>query len=582
MRKRKKIIMKSILPIAIAFFSAFIFFMSYNRYLLDRTLANLKISLKKLEKIQDPEVRKTIKAILDDTFIMEVVREEIDHEILAKLEFSNQIIDKMTQKAQLEDALYFIQDIIKRKEKDRSPILQALDSVLINLDSSKRQESEAAVEKKIKEIKKSLNLYKGEELQDKHFKIAKYYLLIKKWEEAIEYFQNIIEIEDKNLKAKKAFFYLGLVYKFKGDLRKAREIFSKIKNELTGELGILSHFEEGDSLYRMGKVREAIGVFENIFAKNPESQVSQIAQFRAGYIKVYDLGEVENVDEGFNKRFLMGLGENSRFSPQEISKLYDLEDKGIYDSFKEIRKKSLNSALIPAIAKAYRNKGFRLIKEGYKFLERDKQRLAVSRFVLSEEQFKLAIEMAPRDGQAHIGKALVLYLLKNPGKAMKEVRRARSISSNDPLVLANSGFIYTGLEMYESAIKAYELALKRIPNNGVLRYNLGTLYLLKGQYPKAREYFRKAKKIDPSLASIYNNMGYILWREKKYKEAKVEFEKSTRLDGDFLVGYYNLGIALFNFEKYEDAQKQFEKVKSIKSTYRRTEWYLNQINENRY
>lgn len=579
MRKEQKIILKSVLPIAIAFISAFIFFVSYNRYLLDKTLANLKISLKKLEKIQDPEVRNTIKAILDDTFLMEVAREEIDPTILAKLEFSNQIIVKMTKKGQLEDALYFIQDLIKKKEEGRAPILQILDAIALNLNPSKREENIGVVRAKIRTIKRELKLYKGNKLQEKYFGIARLYVLAKEWDEAISYLQKIIEIEANNGIAKKAFFYLGLVHKFKGNFQQAREIFSKVKDDLKGELRALSYFEEGDSLYRMGKLKEAINVFEQIFYKNPDSQVSQIAQFRAGYIKIYDLGEIEKIDEDFSKLAPLGLGKESRFSPEEIIKLYDLSGKDIYDSFNKIRDKIPDSELIPAIAKAYRDRGFKLLKEGYAFLGKGRQRLATNRFVLGEEQFNLAIEIFPKDAISHTGKGLVLYMLQYPDKAVVEIKMARSISPEEPLVLANSGFIYTGLGMYDVAFKDYLAAIKRAPNNAVLYYNLGTLYILKEDYTKARESFAKAKQIDPSLASVYNNVGYILWREKKYKEAKLEFERSTNLDEDFVVAHYNLGVALYNFEKYEEAKKQFEKVKKLKPAYRKTDWFLSQIKE---
>ncbi|MCQ9206194.1 MAG: tetratricopeptide repeat protein [Omnitrophica bacterium] len=576
MRKKQKIVLKSILPIAIAFVSAFIFFVSYNRYLLDKTLANLKISLKKLERIQDPEVRNTIMAILDDTFLMEVAREEIDPTILAKLEFSNQIITKMTQKAQLEDALYFIKDLIKKKEKGRAPILQVLDAISLNLDPSKREENIGAVRAKIQTAKSELKFYKDDELQEKYFEISRFHVLIKEWNKAISYLRKTIEIEANNEIAKKAFFYLGLVHKFKGNFQQAKEIFSKVKHDLEGELSALSYFEEGDSLYRMGRFKEAISVFEQAFEKNPDLQVSQIAQFRAGYIKIYDLGEIEKIDENFSK-VPLGLGKESRFSPEEIIKLYDLSEKDIYDSFKEIRDKIPDSELIPAIAKAYRDRGFKLLKEGYGFLEKGRQRLGTNRFVLGEEQFNLAIEIFPKDAISHTGRGLVLYLLKYPDKAVMEIQMARSISSENPLVLANAGFIYTGLGMYDIALRDYLSAIKRAPNKALLHYNLGTLYILKGNYTKARESFRKAKQIDPLFASAYNNVGYILWREKRYKEAKLEFERSTSLNEDSVVAHYNLGIVLYNFEKYEQSKKQFEKVKKIRPAYRKTDWFIVQI-----
>ncbi|UCG34884.1 MAG: hypothetical protein JSW17_05170 [Candidatus Omnitrophota bacterium] len=98
---KKKIFLKNILPLIITCVAALIFFLSYNHYLLDKTLANLKISLKELEAADNLELARAVKGILDDTFIMEVAKEELDVASLAKMEFSGQIVGTMTDMVQL-------------------------------------------------------------------------------------------------------------------------------------------------------------------------------------------------------------------------------------------------------------------------------------------------------------------------------------------------------------------------------------------------------------------------------------------------------------------------------------------------
>ena len=123
MTDKQNIFLKRILPLLLAFIGAFAFFMFYNRYLLDKTLANLKISLQKLEKMQDPEIVRTVKDILDDTFIMEVAREELDTSTLARIEFSSQLIssaDKGGSQQDINEALSFLQGLINDKQKDNT------------------------------------------------------------------------------------------------------------------------------------------------------------------------------------------------------------------------------------------------------------------------------------------------------------------------------------------------------------------------------------------------------------------------------------------------------------------------------
>ena len=61
-----------------AFLAAGVFFIGYNNYLLDKTLSNLKVSLKQLDKEKGQRIAESVRDILDDTFIMEIARKDLD------------------------------------------------------------------------------------------------------------------------------------------------------------------------------------------------------------------------------------------------------------------------------------------------------------------------------------------------------------------------------------------------------------------------------------------------------------------------------------------------------------------------
>tara|TARA_B100000315_G_C14566911_1_gene583412 strand:- start:37 stop:1809 length:1773 start_codon:yes stop_codon:yes gene_type:complete len=582
MFRKKQFFLKNVLPLLLAFLAAFVFFFNYNNYLLDKTLANLRVSLKKLESSDESDIAKVVKDILDDTFIMEIAREEIDAATLAKIEFSSQIVDKVAKEGDellLEDALDFLRDVIGKRELGKSRFANTLEKVLTNLNPNQRQESQVSIKAKIEKLDKNASNLNGSALQKQYLEIARLYILLRDWDQALAYIDKVKSVDSTTPIAKQALFYEGLVSKLSGDYIKAQNIFSNIKEELTGELSALSYFEEGDALYRMGRLDEAVSVFEDAFKSNPSSEVNQLSQFRAGYIKIYDLKDVKSFEEAFNKTPAIKIEKISEFGPGEIISFYDLtEEDKMYKSLKNLSKAS-DDRLTPGIARAYRNRGFSLARQGYGLAKQGKYTQSLGRYVFSEEQFNLAIEIEPQDPLSHSGKSIILYYLKNPEEALKEARLAKKLSPSNSTVLANLGFIYAELRMYDEAVNEYSEAIENSLNSAILYYNIGTIYLLKGDYDKATKNLQKAKLLNPNLASAHNNMGFIHLQQKRYREAKRDFERGLNLEKDYVEARYNLAVLLYNLEIYDQAKKHFQYIKRFRPAYRKTKWFLSSISE---
>ena len=78
----------------------------------------------------------------------------------------------------------------------------------------------------------------------------------------------------------------------------------------------------------------------------------------------------------------------------------------------------------------------------------------------------------------------------------------------------NSGFyLAEGLSQlhlgdYDQAIKAWQIALQRDPNNALAANNIGTAYMMKQQPATAITWFQKAIALDPSLQIAKNNLAW--------------------------------------------------------------------------
>ncbi|HUO77280.1 MAG TPA: tetratricopeptide repeat protein [Thermodesulfovibrionales bacterium] len=79
----------------------------------------------------------------------------------------------------------------------------------------------------------------------------------------------------------------------------------------------------------------------------------------------------------------------------------------------------------------------------------------------------------------------------------------------------NLGVAYEKKGEWESAIKEYEAASKKLP----MAYTyLGNVYFQKNEFQVAEEYYRKAIKKDPENADAYNNLAWLYFTKKEQLE----------------------------------------------------------------
>ncbi|MDD4182304.1 MAG: tetratricopeptide repeat protein [Candidatus Omnitrophica bacterium] len=569
-----KKILRHFIPTIIAFFCAFIFFLGYNHYLLDSSLANLKISLRDLETARSLTDVKRITGILDDSFLDELAKGDFDLAFAVKLELSQQIVEqelkaqkqtkeyavklssaadidfsaviteKISKSSQINDIKHFITQAINKKIASRPALVNLLDNISIKLFPGKREVNEASLKSQIVKIEKGISKYKGEELQDRYVEIGKLYLLLKDWVSAEKYFNRSIEVNSKNIKAVKTEFFLGVLYKCKKDFVKAAQTFGKIKEQLPKEWKLFAYYQEADCLYKSGETNKAIALFEDLFRLDPSLEIPQLSQFRAGYAYLYDLQNPQKANETFN------------VLKKDVPKIE-------LTSF-------IENKIDPDMAWQYCKVGFGLLEIGYKQSLDDKYKEAL-------DKFDEALALYPKHSTSYVGKALAFCFLKNPEEAITEGAKAIALNPDDYEAIANLGFIYFNLGMKDEAIEQYKKAVDVYHFSYIYNYNLATLYLLGKKYKLAEEYFVKTIRIKPDYAYAYNNLGYVLWAQGRYNEAKSNFIKAIALKNDYRDAHYNLAVAYFSLGDYEYARKEFMNVELLQPKFRQSNWYLRQI-----
>jgi hypothetical protein len=184
-----KKIFRHFIPVIIAFLGAFVFFLGYNHYLLDSSLANLKISLNDLEAAKSLNDVKRITGILDDSFLNELAKGDFDLTFAVKLELSQQMVEqelktqaqtkeytvklssatnidfsaviaeKISKDSQVGDIKHFITKAIDKKISGRPALINLLDNIAIKLFPGVRRVNEASLKSQIAKMERSLSRY---------------------------------------------------------------------------------------------------------------------------------------------------------------------------------------------------------------------------------------------------------------------------------------------------------------------------------------------------------------------------------------------------------------------------------------
>lgn len=568
-------IFKHFFPLIISFTCAVIFFLVYNSYLLDKSLANLKISLKELNTATNFEEVREITALLNDSFLSDLTKGDFDLAFAVKMDVSKQLTDqvekesqrqtanyvtrlssasdidfsaviseKIAQETQISDIKHFVQEAIDKRISDRPLILTALDNIVVNLFPKRRKDNPNAVKDKIGKIKATLTKYKGKDLQEKYIDIGKLYLSIKHWNEAKEYFDKSLEIDSENNFGIKARFFLGILFKSKKDYRNAIAIFDALEGKLPKEWKSFVKYQKADCFYQIGEIKKAAALFEQLYNDDPSQEIPQLSQFRAAYTYLYDLKDPLRAQEAFRK----------------LQKEHPTLRISAYISHK----------IDPDMAWQYCKDGFRLLEEGYRSSSVDKYEESLTKF-------EAASKIAHNYSVAYMGKALTFYFLGDKEKAIKEGITAQQADPSNDEVVANLGFIYFNAGMADKAIEQYIKAIRINPFSEIYQYNLGTLYIKKKEYNKAERYFRAAIKLNPKYSYAYNNLSYIFWSQGRLHEARENLRKAISLDKNYLDAQYNLGVIYYALGSYEEAQMEFNLTDKLQQNFKRTQWYLKQI-----
>ncbi len=148
----------------------------------------------------------------------------------------------------------------------------------------------------------------------------------------------------------------------------------------------------------------------------------------------------------------------------------------------------------------------------------------------AEGIFKLIVNMAPQDAQAHFYLGSTYYNLEDYLSVEKELKSAVKLKPDYQEALNFLGYFY--LEQDKNINQAGRLikqALVIEPENGAYLDSLGWFYYKKGKFKEALSYLERAASFlsDPV---IYDHLGDVFLKLGSLDSAKLNWEKSLKLN----------------------------------------------------
>lgn len=186
------------------------------------------------------------------------------------------------------------------------------------------------------------------------------------------------------------------------------------------------------------------------------------------------------------------------------------------------------------------------------------------------ETFRRATELNSTNEMAHLFLGTMLMLSNRFEEAVDPLEEALRRGGRASHVNFYLGYVYSQLERWDDAVKAYEAEISSNPALAALAYDyLSKLHYKLAQTNKANrerhlkdavDVLRRWSIIDPQDAWHHNLRGYLLNDLGDYEAAVDAYEKALEIEPDNVIFLTNIGGAYLNAGRDADARRALQRV----------------------
>jgi len=146
--------------------------------------------------------------------------------------------------------------------------------------------------------------------------------------------------------------------------------------------------------------------------------------------------------------------------------------------------------------------------------------------------------------------------------AESHIKKAIKCNSGKPEYHYILGFVYSKQKHWEKAIREFEMAVVKTPDNAEYLRGLGWAVSSNGDMTKGIDYLQKANALEPSNINIMLDLANVYLLNLEFEKAKQSAKQALELDPGH-------SLARLVFENICEFQKHYEKAKAKETGPRR-------------
>ena len=267
-----------------------------------------------------------------------------------------------------------------------------------------------------------------------------------------------------------------------------------------------AYLTEAQGLFDQGKLNQAIEVYRQAVAVDPENAAIYVA---LAQVQVF-AGDYPGAQASAERALLLSPSNSMAHSVRA----WVLDFQGSPLEAEASIKRALELDPNNAVAHAFYAEI--LIDQG------------PNNAMRAAEESKVAQELAPNSLITHRARGYVLEATANYEEAVREYQAAIGMNSNIPDLHLQLGINYSALGIYDQAVQEFSNANALNPADPMPDYLSSRTYATVGEFAKARQYAETAVKDEPTNPRYRGNLGVMYFRTALFEQAVKELSLAVK------------------------------------------------------
>lgn len=196
------------------------------------------------------------------------------------------------------------------------------------------------------------------------------------------------------------------------------------------------------------------------------------------------------------------------------------------------------------------------------------------------DSYKRAIALNPSHASAYYRLALGYHETKQWDASISTWNKYQTLEKMDPSALILLGNAHRELKHFDDALGVYRSIIRQQPEPKYVANAhdwIGRTYNAMGQYESAVSAFQEALRIEPNDGNTFRELGNSYYGLKQYPKAVAALQQAIRLKPNNAQAQFNLGFVYIEIGNKDEAQKVYRTLQTIDKT--KAEQLLAEINK---